>query len=420
MANVLLGVTGGIAAYKAALLVRLLRADGHSVRCACTAAAEQFVTPLTLEVLSGSPVFGQEYLSANGSGEELHITAAEWADVVCIAPATTHTLVRLALGLGDDFLTTTMLAYSGPVVVAPAMHSEMWGKASTQEAVEKLVGRGVRIVGPAEGRLASGEVGIGRMEEPEVIASAVRRAASDGALRGKRVCITAGPTHEPIDPVRFLGNRSSGRMGFALAQAALDRGADVDLIAGPTSLPTPHGAARHDVRSALEMKAALDEVAGHADLVIMCAAVADFRPREPADQKIKRAGREEMRVELVQNPDLLLGLRDSAGAAVRVGFAAETSALETEAKAKLERKGAHFLCANDVSRGDIGFESEHNEVVVFDDRGGRTALPRAPKTEIAAQLIALFHERLREEERVEEKVEVEAGKMEEEHRDGAS
>ena len=390
MANVLLGVTGGIAAYKAAPLVRLLRADGHEVRCACTAAAEQFVAPLTLEVLSGHPVYGQEYLRANGSGEELHMTAAQWADVVCVAPATTHTLVRLALGLGDDFLTTTLLAYSGPTIVAPAMHSQMWDKATTRDAVLRLQDRGVVVVGPAEGALASGEVGVGRMEEPEAIAAAVRRAASPQPLRGRRVLISAGPTHEAIDPVRFLGNRSSGRMGFALAEAAVDRGARVDLVAGPSSLSTPHGAERHDVTSARQMQVVLESLAPTADLVIMCAAVADYRPREAAEKKIKRAGRDELSLELVQNPDLLVGLKEHAAGAIRVGFAAETSDLEGEAQAKLARKGVHFLCANDVSRPDIGFESEQNEIVVFDDRGGRTMLPKSSKRRIAGDLLDLF------------------------------
>lgn len=393
MANVLLGVTGGIAAYKAAPLVRQLRADGHSVRCACTSAAEQFVAPLTLEVLSGAPVFRQEYLRVNDSGEELHITAAEWADVVCVAPATTHTLVRVALGLADDFLTTTLLAYSGPLVIAPAMHSEMWNKPTTQDAVGRLHSRGVLVLGPAEGLLASGEVGVGRMVEPDAIAAAVRRVASGQPWRERRVLISAGPTHEAIDPVRFLGNRSSGRMGFALAQAAADRGAAVDLVAGPSALPTPHGATRHDVTSALEMQAALEHLAGAADLLVMCAAVADFRPRDASAQKIKRAGRDEMTLDLIQNPDLLEGLREVAGHAVRVGFAAETADLEAEATAKLTRKGVHFLCANDVSRADIGFESTENEVVVFDDRGGRTVVPKASKLEVAERLLDLFGER---------------------------
>lgn len=394
MANVLLGVTGGIAAYKAAPLVRLLRADGHQVRCACTAAAEQFVTALTLEVLSGAPVYRQEYLAANGSGEELHITAAEWADVVCIAPATTHTLVRLAWGLADDFLTTTLLAFSGPLVVAPAMHSQMWDKPTTRLAISRLRERGTQIVGPATGRLASGEIGVGRMEEPEAIAAAVRRATSGGSLVGRRVLISAGPTHEAIDPVRFLGNRSSGRMGFALAQSAADRGAHVDLVSGPSSLATPAGVNRHNVTSAREMQAALSEKAASADLLIMCAAVSDYRPKTSAGEKIKRAGRQEMTLELVQNPDLLAGLSELARGAVRVGFAAETESVEAEARAKLERKGVHFLCANDVSRADIGFESDENEVIVFDDRGRRTHLPKAPKVEIAARLLDLFSERL--------------------------
>ncbi|HKV11918.1 MAG TPA: bifunctional phosphopantothenoylcysteine decarboxylase/phosphopantothenate--cysteine ligase CoaBC, partial [Thermoanaerobaculia bacterium] len=211
--RVLLGVTGGIAAYKSAEMVRRFRARGHEVRCALTRSAVSFVTPLTLEVLSGRPVYQEEYLSATGTGEEAHITAAAWAEVLCVAPATTHVLARLALGLADDFLTTAALAFTGPVVVAPAMHSAMWEKPSTQEHMDTLRRRGVWIAGPVEGPLASGEIGMGRMTDPEAIVQAVEAAAGAGPLAGRTVLVTAGPTHEPVDPVRFLGNRSSGRMG---------------------------------------------------------------------------------------------------------------------------------------------------------------------------------------------------------------
>lgn len=391
--RVLLGVSGGIAAYKSAETVRRFRARGHEVRCALTRSAVSFVTPLTLEVLSGRPVFQEEYLSATGTGEEAHITAAAWAEVLCVAPATTHVLARLALGLADDFLTTTALAFTGPVVVAPAMHSAMWEKPSTQEHMDTLRRRGVWVVGPVEGPLASGEVGMGRMSDPEAIVEAVEAAAGVGPLSGRTVLVTAGPTHEPVDPVRFLGNRSSGRMGFALAAEAARRGARVILVAGPVALATPSGVQRIGVVTAREMERAVHEHAPGADLVVMTAAVADYRPRDPAATKIKKE-RGLAAIELEENPDILAGLRQVAPEAVLVGFAAETDNLEKHARAKLERKGADFLVANDVSRPDIAFGSEANEVTVFRREGEPVFLSRRPKLELAASLFDLFTARL--------------------------
>src|SRR5579863_3765253 len=399
--RVLLGVSGGIAAYKAAELVRQLRGRGHEVRCALTRHAGAFVTPLTLEVLTGHTVYQEEYLAAGpggAGGEEAHIAAARWAAVLCIAPATANVLGRLALGLADDFLTTTALAFAGPVVAAPAMHTAMWQQPAVQEHLGVLRRRGVRLVGPVEGALASGETGMGRMAEPEVIAREIEAAAGGGGLRGLRVLVTAGPTHEPLDPVRYLGNRSSGKMGFALAAEAARRGAQVALVSGPVALPTPHGVTRLDVTTASEMERAVQaEVAG-ADLVIMTAAVADFRPRRVAGEKIKRsrlpaAG---FTVELEENPDILAGLRRLAPGAVLVGFAAETGDLEDNARAKLAAKDADFLVANDVSRRDIAFDSDANEVTVFRRNGPPLFLPRRPKAELAPALFDLFAEGLRE------------------------
>ena len=306
--RVLLGVSGGIAAYKSAELVRRLRSRGHEVRCALTRSAVSFVTPLTLEVLTGHRVYQEEYLAATGSGEEAHITAAAWAEVLCVAPATTHILARLALGLGDDFLTTTALAFAGPVVVAPAMHSVMWEAEPTRQHVEALKRRGVWFAGPVEGPLASGEVGMGRMAEPEEIARAIEAACGAGPLAGRTVLVTAGPTHEPVDPVRFLGNRSSGKMGFALAAEAARRGARTILVAGPVALPTPPGVTRVDVVTAREMEEAVREHAPAAGLIVMAAAVADFRPSRPADRKIKKE-QGLPAIELEENPDILAGLR---------------------------------------------------------------------------------------------------------------
>ena len=387
--RVLLGVSGGIAAYKSAELVRRLRAGGHEVRCALTRSAGAFVTPLTLEVLSGHPVYQEEYLSATGSGEEAHITAAAWADVLCVAPATAHVIARLAVGLADDFLTTTALAFTGPVVIAPAMHSAMWEKETTREHVEVLRRRGVRIVGPVEGPLASGEMGMGRMAEPETIVQAVEAAAGAGPLAERTVLVTAGPTHEPLDPVRFLGNRSSGRMGFALAAEAARRGARAVLVAGPVSLATPAGVHRIDVVTAGEMAKAVREHAPAADLIVMAAAVADFRPSRPAAEKIKRE-RGLPVLELEETPDILAGLREIAPRALVAGFAAETENLEENARAKLDRKQADFLVANDVSRSDIAFESEDNEVTVFRRDGPPVFFSRRPKSQLAVSLFDLF------------------------------
>jgi phosphopantothenoylcysteine decarboxylase / phosphopantothenate---cysteine ligase len=387
--RVLLGVSGGIAAYKSAELVRRLRSRGHEVRCALTRSAVSFVTPLTLEVLSGHRVYQEEYLAATGSGEEAHITAAAWAEVLCVAPATTHVLARLALGLGDDFLTTTALAFAGPVVVAPAMHSVMWEQEPTRQHVEALRRRGVWFAGPVEGALASGEVGMGRMAEPEEIARAVEAACGAGPLSGRTVLVTAGPTHEPVDPVRFLGNRSSGKMGFALAAEAARRGAWTILVAGPVALPTPSGVTRIDVVTAREMEQAVHAHAPAAGLIVMAAAVADFRPSRAADRKIKKE-QGLPAIELVENPDILAGLRAVAPGAVLVGFAAETHDLERNARAKLERKGADFLVANDVSRSDIAFGSGDNEVTVYRREGEPVFLARRPKGELAASLFDLF------------------------------
>lgn len=399
--RVLLGVGGGIAAYKSAELVRRLRGRGHEVRCVLTRSAASFVTPLTLEVLTGRAVDQEEYLTATGSGEEAHIIAAQWADVLCVAPATAHLLARLALGLADDFLTTTALAFRGPVVMAPALHTAMWEKEPVQDHVAALRRRGVRFAGPVSGPLASGEVGMGRMADPAEIAAEIEAAGNQpageqpaaSALTGRKVLITAGPTFEPLDPVRFLGNRSSGKMGFALAAEAARRGADVTLVAGPVALATPPGVARVDVATAAEMAAAVAAHAPAAHLVVMAAAVADFRPRQAAPTKIKKE-QGVPTLELEPTPDILAGLRDLAPGAVLVGFAAETGDLETHARAKLERKRADFLVANDVSRSDIAFGSEANEVTVFRRAGEPLVLARAPKPEIAAALLDLFAEAL--------------------------
>jgi len=386
---VLLGVSGGIAAYKAPELVRRLRDRGFEVRCAVTRAASSFVSPLALEVVSGHRVHREEWLDPNGSGEELHITTAAWADALCVAPATAHLLGRLALGLADDFLTGTALAFGGPLVLAPAMHAVMWSQPSVQLRCGELRARGATLIGPVEGALASGEIGMGRMAEIPDIVRAVEGVLAPGELLGRTVLVTAGPTQEPIDPVRYLGNRSSGKMGFALAAESARRGARTLLVAGPVSLATPPGVERFDVGTAQEMEAAVRRLAPEADVVVMAAAVADFRPARKSPSKIKK-GDGIPSVDLVANPDILSRLPEWAPGALRVGFAAETGDLELEARRKLESKGAHLLVANDVSRGDIGFGSDHNEVVVFGRESGPTRIGRRSKQELARDLFDLF------------------------------
>jgi phosphopantothenoylcysteine decarboxylase/phosphopantothenate--cysteine ligase len=360
------------------------------VRCAITRAAASFVAPLALEVVAGHPVYREEYLEPGVGGEEAHIAAAEWADLLLIAPATAHLLARLSLGLADDFLTTTALAFAGPVLVAPAMHARMWEHPATRERVVALTARGARLVGPVVGPLASGEVGIGRMAEPaDIAAAAVEALAPAGPLAGVEVLVSAGPTWEAVDPVRFLGNRSSGKMGFALAAEAQRRGARVMLVAGPVALPTPAGVERVDVESAAQLRREMVARAPQAALVLMAAAVADYRPRQAAAEKLgKELG--VPRLELEENPDILAELGRLPGRRVVVGFAAETHDLERRAAAKLARKGADFLVANDVSRGDIGFGSDWNEVTVFRRDGEPVRLPRQSKPALAAALLDLF------------------------------
>jgi phosphopantothenoylcysteine decarboxylase/phosphopantothenate--cysteine ligase len=395
--NILLGVTGGIAAFKAADLVRRLKERGHDVRCAMTRSAESFITPLTLEVLSGHPVYREEYLQPGNSGEELHITAAGWADVLCVAPVTAHTLARLALGLADDFLTTTALAFSGPVVLAPAMHTGMWQQESVQDHLAVLKSRGAHLVGPIVGPLASGETGMGRMADLEAIVLEVELALADRDLVGKTVLVSAGPTQEPLDPVRYLSNRSSGRMGFALAEAAARRGARVVLVAGPVGLETPPGVSRADVVTAREMRDTIYQLAPDADVIIMAAAVADFRPSNVSDKKIKkREGTPQLSLD--SNPDIVAGLAELAPDALRIGFAAETGEIVDEARAKLEAKNLHFIIANDVSRNDIGFDSEHNEVSVLGAAQAPVFFPRESKRALAVKLMDLFSEELKERE----------------------
>jgi phosphopantothenoylcysteine decarboxylase/phosphopantothenate--cysteine ligase len=392
--KLLLGVTGGIAAYKAPAIVRRLCEQGFDVRCVMTRAAESFVTPLSLEVVSEAPTYRQSYLEANDSGRELHIEAAQWADTVCVAPATANFLSKYALGLADDFLLTSLLAFDGPVLVAPAMHPKMWAQPAVQAHVAALGRRRVRFLGPVTGELASGEVGVGRMLEPEEIAAeVVQHLGRKGLLEGSRVLVSAGGTREAIDAVRFLSSRSSGKMGFAVASIAAAEGAEVVLVTGPVGLDTPPGVDRIDVVSAAEMARTVWEQATSCDVVVMAAAVSDLRPASPVDHKIKKAEAPHQ-LQLEPTQDILGGLRDLVPDALLVGFAAETENLEGHARAKLDAKKLDLIVANDVSRDDIGFGSDNNEVVILSSDGTSQEVPKAAKEEVARRIIEVIAERL--------------------------
>ncbi|MCC5948761.1 MAG: bifunctional phosphopantothenoylcysteine decarboxylase/phosphopantothenate--cysteine ligase CoaBC [Nitriliruptoraceae bacterium] len=395
--RVLLGVSGGIAAYKAALLARLLVGAGAEVDPVLTAGARRFLGAATLEGITGRHVREDVW---DGIAQDTHVALGRAADVAIVYPATAHTLARLAHGLADDLLTTTLLAATCPLIVCPAMHTEMWEHPATQANVEVLRGRGVTVLGPAVGPLMGGDAGPGRVVEPDEAHAAVRAAAtstrSDGPLAGRHVVVTAGGTREAIDPVRFLGNRSSGRMGFALAAVAAGRGARVTLIAAPSELPTPEGVRRVDVVSARDMHAAVHEVLDEADVVVKAAAVADFRPASAAASKLKKADGTPA-IELVANPDILAELgaqRGSDDTPVLVGFAAETDDVEANGRAKLAAKGADVLVVNDVASSDAGFEVETNRVVILERDGARTDVPLASKADVAARILDVVGHRL--------------------------
>ncbi|MGB5147819.1 MAG: bifunctional phosphopantothenoylcysteine decarboxylase/phosphopantothenate--cysteine ligase CoaBC [Porticoccaceae bacterium] len=361
--RVVLGVTGGIAAYKSAELLRRLQTAGAEVRVVMTAAATEFVTPLTFQALSGHPVH-LDLLDPAAEAAMGHIALARWADVILVAPASADFIARLAQGEGGDLLATLCLASIGPVAVAPAMNQAMWAKPATSANVRTLRERGIHVFGPAVGYQACGDVGAGRMEEPEVLALGVAELFATGTLEGRKVVITAGPTREAIDPVRYLSNHSSGKMGYALAEAAREAGADTVLISGPVALAVPARVRCVKVTSAAEMLAAsLAEVAD-ADLFIAAAAVADYRPRTVARQKIKKS-RETLIIELEPNPDIVATVAMLPERPFVVGFAAETENLLDNARSKLQRKGLDLVIANDVSDTAIGFGSDDNQVLLI-------------------------------------------------------
>lgn len=378
--KVVLAVGGGIAAYKAAVVLRELQRGGATVRVVMTKAAREFVGPATFAGLSGEPVVTSLWDHAG----EIHVELGEWADAMVVAPATMDLLAKAAQGLGDDPVLATLSCARGSVFFAPAMHFRMWERPATQRAVAQLVEDGATMIGPVSGPLASGQSGLGRMSEPEAIAAAVLADGRGADLAGRTVLASAGPTHEDLDPVRFLGNRSTGRMGFAVAAAAAARGARAILVAGPSTLPTPPGVEREDVRSALEMESAIRAHLESADAVVMAAAVADYRPADQASEKI---GKSEgpMTLELVRNPDILaaLGAERSGDRPVLVGFALETSDAAAKGRAKLERKKVDLVVAN-LARD--GFGGEENEVTLVAPEGDER-LPRASKRAIAHAIL---------------------------------
>lgn len=381
--RVLLGVTGGIAAYKAAELVRRLRDAGAEVRVVMTESAGRFVTALTFQALSGNPV--RSSLWDEGAEAAMgHIELARWAEEVLIAPASADTIARLAQGRADDLLSTLVLASSAPLSVAPAMNQQMWAHPATRANIDLLRQRGVRVLGPASGSQACGDVGDGRMLEPDDIVQGLLQARGPRPLDGLSVLVSAGPTYEDIDPVRFIGNRSSGRMGFAIAAAAIQAGARVRLVAGPVSLPTPAGAERIDVRSARQMRDAVVACAADSDIFISAAAVGDYRPQTVSPAKLKKSGNA-LALELVQNPDILAELAAMPAHPFLVGFAAETNDLEHYAREKLERKGLDLIAANQVGE-ELGFECSENALLLLWP-GGRDELGKADKGVLATALV---------------------------------
>jgi phosphopantothenoylcysteine decarboxylase / phosphopantothenate---cysteine ligase len=389
--RVLLGVSGGIAAYKGAELVRRLRDAGADVRVVLTENAARFVTALTFQALSGNPVRSSLW-DESAEAAMGHIELARWADRVVVAPASADLIARLAHGFANDLLSTLCLATAAPVAIAPAMNQQMWAHAATQANLATLRARGVDVLGPASGSQACGEFGSGRLLEAENIVAELARLRGPQTFAGRRVLVSAGPTFEDIDPVRFVGNRSSGRMGFAIAEAAAREGAAVTLVAGPVSLETPRGVERVDVRSAREMRDAVLARAGASDVFVSAAAVGDFRPEAAAPQKIKKDGAKPLALTLVQNPDILAEVAALSKRPFVVGFAAETENVEAHAREKLAKKRVDLIAANEVGAG-LGFETSDNALLLVWD-GGSEALDRADKREIAARLLARIAARM--------------------------
>ena len=387
--NVLLGISGGIAAYKAPDLVRKLTALGANVRVVLTASAAEFVSPLSLQAVSGNPVH-QHLLDPAAEAAMGHIELAKWADILLIAPATANTLAKLTVGLADDLLTTLYLATTAKIMIAPAMNQQMWKAPATQSNVATLKQQGISFIGPASGEQACGDVGAGRMVEPVDIADSVDHAFSEptSELAGLKIMVTAGPTREPLDPVRFISNHSSGKMGFAIADAAVKAGAQVTLVAGPVNLPTPQGCQRHNVLSADDMLKACETYAESTDIFIATAAVADYKASQVAENKIKKVG-DELTLTFIKNPDILATIAARQNKPFCVGFAAESENVEAYARGKLVNKGLDMIAANDITAEGLGFNSDNNALhVIWND--GDKHLPATGKAELAKGLVSLI------------------------------
>lgn len=387
--RVLLTITGGIAAYKSLDLIRKLQDAGAQVRCALSESGKQFVTPLSVAALSGHAVL-EDMFTPDANGHFNHIAASREADLIVVAPATADSIAKMACGIADTLVSTLLLASDKPVLIAPAMNCVMWAHPATQENIAKLAARGVKMVGPASGFLACGEEGAGRMSEPADILQAVVNLLADGPLRGRRALVTSGPTFEAIDPVRFIGNRSSGKQGHAIAAALAALGAEVTLVTGPVALPPPAGLRVVEVESAREMLAACQS-GGRFDIAVCAAAVADWRPAQTSAEKIKKNGSAAPALTMTENPDILATLSQAGPdrPTLVIGFAAETEKLAENAAAKFARKGCDWLLANDVAGGKT-FGSADNEVTLIRRTAGgsieTTNWPRASKTDIARQL----------------------------------
>ncbi|WP_462164686.1 bifunctional phosphopantothenoylcysteine decarboxylase/phosphopantothenate--cysteine ligase CoaBC [Pseudoalteromonas xiamenensis] len=385
--KIVLGITGGIAAYKCAELVRRLKDNGHQVKVVMTESAKEFITPLTMQAVSGEMI-SDSLLDPSAEAAMGHIEFAKWADLILVAPATANTIAKMAAGIADDLLTTLLLATPAKVAIAPAMNQQMYKHAATQANLSLLASRGIAIWGPGVGEQACGDVGAGRMLEPHELVAHCLAALSPEIplLAGKTVTITAGPTREALDPVRFISNHSSGKMGFALAEAALKLGAKVTLIAGPVSLSTPQGATRINVDSALDMRAAALEQAVQSDIFIGCAAVADYRPAVVAEQKMKKQG-DELTITMVKNPDIIAEVAHlTENRPYTVGFAAETQDVASYAKGKLKNKKLDMICANDVSREGLGFNADSNALTLF-WQDESVELPQSDKKELALTVL---------------------------------
>ena len=389
--QIILGITGSIAAYKACELVRLLVDAGANVRVVMTHSATEFVSPLTFQALSRNEVH-RNLLDEKAEAGMGHIELARWADAVVIAPASADFLARLAQGRADDLLTTLCLATAAPISVAPAMNHQMWNDPSTQENISTLQQRGMQLLGPAQGDQACGESGPGRMLEPADIAEKIAQQFETGGLAGLKVLITSGSTREAIDPVRYISNRSSGRMGSAIAQAAIEAGAICTVVSGPSSFPSPDRAKQINVESAQQMYDAVMANIENCDIFIAAAAVSDYRPVEQHENKIKK-NQAELNLTLVRNPDIISDVTNKHPDKFCVGFAAETQDVEKNAIQKLNNKSLKLVVANDVSRKDIGFDSENNEVTVY-WQGGEKKLDKSSKYQIARQLISIVAEKI--------------------------